>query len=251
MPWKDTVVLVTGGGTGIGRAISLRFAAAGAAVIINYSVSRQDAENTADEIRNHGGAAEVWQADVRRDAETRSMVAEIGGQWGRLDVLVNNAGWSQRVPHADLEALTDEIWDRTLDVNLRGAFYMTRAAVPLLRKSRNASIVNIASAAGLHAAGSSVVYAASKAALLCMTKSLARALAPAIRVNAVCPGLVKTRFASWPEEAFEVTAEVSPLKRLVTVEEVAEAAMFAAGCAGMTGEEIVMDGGIFHLGRSR
>lgn len=244
-------MLVTGGGTGIGRAISMKFAEAGASVMINYSVSEQDARNTAEEIRSQGGTAEVWQADIRKDAETRSLVAEVGGRWGRLDVLVNNAGWSQRVPHADLEALTDEIWDRTLDVNLRGAFYMTRAAVPLLRKSPRASIVNIASAAGLHAAGSSVVYAASKAAMLCMTKSLARALAPAVRVNAVCPGLVKTRFASWPEEAFEVTAHVSPMKRLVTVEEVAEAAMFVAGCTGLTGEEIVVDGGIFHLGRVR
>jgi 3-oxoacyl-[acyl-carrier protein] reductase len=189
---------------------------------------------------------------VTREAEVQAMMQAAVDRWGRLDVLVNNAGWSTRVPHDRLEDLTDEIWDRTLNVNLRGTFYCVRAAVPHLKRQPGASIVNIASAAAFHGAGSSVVYGAAKAGVVTMTRSLARALAPGIRVNAVCPGLVQTRFANWPPEAFERGRQVTPLGRLVTVEEVAEAALFfAADATGVTGEAMILDGGLYQLGRSR
>lgn len=252
MRLQDRVAVVTGAGTGIGRAIALLFAREGAKVVVNYSRSEQEAQQAAREIEAAGGTAYAWRADVSREPEVKAMMAEAAERWGRVDILVNNAGWSTRIPHANLDELTDEIWDRTLDTNLRGAFYCVRAARPLLARQPGASIVNIASSAAFHAAGSSIVYAASKAAMVCMTKSLARALAPAIRVNAVCPGLIHTRFANWPAESFEQGAKVTPIGRLATVEEVAQAALFlAVDATALTGEAILVDGGVYQLGRSR
>lgn len=252
MRLKDRVAVVTGGGTGIGRAISLLFAREGAAVVVNYARSQQAAEEVVQEIEAAGQCAQTYRADVTREAEVKAMFADVESRWGGLDILVNNAGWSTRIPHHKLEDLTDEIWDRTLDSNLRGAFYCVRAAAPLLRQRAGACVVNIASAAAFHASGSSIVYAASKAALVCMTRSLARALAPSIRVNAVCPGLVHTRFAGWPPEAFEHGQQVTPLGRLATVEEVAQTALFlAVDATALTGEAIIVDGGLYQLGRAR
>lgn len=246
------MAVVTGAGTGMGRAIALRFAQEGAAVVVNYSQSREGAEGVANQIVAAGGSAEAWRADVCKEPEVQAMMEAAAERWGRLDILVNNAGWSTRVPHHQLEDLTDEIWDRTLNVNLRGTFYCVRAATPFLKRQPGASIVNIASAAAFHGAGSSVVYGAAKAGVVTMTRSLARALAPDIRVNAVCPGLVETRFAGWPPEAFERGREVTPLKRLATVEEVAQATLFlAAEATGITGEALIVDGGLYQLGRSR
>lgn len=249
MPLTEEVVLVTGGGTGIGREISLRFAREGARVVVNYARSREESEAAA---RDAGPRAVALQADVSRESDVKSLIAEIESRYGRLDILVNNAGWSTRVPHGDLDALTDEIWDRTLNTNLRGAFYTIRAARRLLDRAPAPAIVNTASAAAYSAAGSSVVYAASKAAMVSMTKSLARALAPRIRVNAVCPGLIRTRFAGWPEESFQAAKDATPVGRLVTPAEVAGAVYFmAVEAAWMTGEALLMDGGIYQLGRSR
>ena len=249
---KDRVAVVTGGGTGIGRAIATLFAREGAAVLVNYARSQAEAEEAVREIEAAGGCAMAHRADVSCEADVKAMFAEVESRWGRLDVLVNNAGWSTRVPHHKLDELTDEIWDRTLDTNLRGAFYAIRAAVPLLKRQAGGNVVNIASAAAFHASGSSIVYAASKAAMVSMTKSLARALAPEIRVNAVCPGLVHTRFAGWPPEAFEHGKQVTPVGRLATVEEVAQAALFlATEATAITGEALIVDGGLYQLGRSR
>ena len=249
MNLTDRVVLVTGGGTGMGREMSRRFGREGATVIVNYARSRDDTEATAREIGERGVA---MRADVTREADVKAMIAEIETRYGRLDILVNNAGWSTRIPHGDLDALTDEIWDRTLDTNLRGTFYTIRAARPLLERAPAPAIVNTASAAAYSASGSSVVYAASKAAVVSMTKSLARAFAPKIRVNAVCPGLVRTRFAGWPEESFVAAKELTPIGRLVTTEEVADAVYFlSVEATWMTGEALLMDGGIYQLGRSR
>ncbi len=252
MKLEGRVAVVTGGGTGMGRAISALFAGEGAAVVVNYRESKAAADEVVGEILAAGGRAFACRADVSRDAESRALMQAAVDRWGRLDVLVNNAGWSTRVPHHQLEDLTDEIWDRTLNVNLRGVFYGVRAAVPFLREQAGASIVNIASAAAFHGAGSSIVYGAAKAGVVTMTRSLARALAPGIRVNAVCPGLVETRFAGWPAEAFERGRQVTPLGRLATVDEVAEAVLFfAASATGITGEALIVDGGLYQLGRSR
>jgi 3-oxoacyl-[acyl-carrier protein] reductase len=241
---KDRVALVTGGGTGIGRGVSEALAREGATVIVNYSESKHAAEEVAGQI--HGIAIK---ASVSNDQAVRQMLATIQEKFGRLDLLVNNAGWSQRVPHDRLEDLTDEIWDRTLDTNLRGAFYCARAAAPLLKLQAGASIVNIASVAGISGMGSSIVYAASKGAMITMTKSLARALAPEVRVNAVAPGFVRTRFANWPPSAFDEGEAQSPLGQLATTDDIAATVLyFAADALSVTGETIVVDAGTTVLG---
>lgn len=250
MKLKDKVVIVTGGGTGIGRGISSVLAGEGATVIVNYAASKEEAEQTAAEITAAGGRAEAFRANVTVDAEARGLVTSVLDRHGRLDVLVNNAGWSKRTPHAQLEDLTEEIWNRTLDVNLRGTFYCSRAAAPVLKQFTGSSIVNISSVAPYTGEGSSIVYAASKAGVISMTKSFARILAPEVRVNCVAPGFVKTRFAGWPPEAFEEGARVAPLKRIATPEEIGLAVLFlAADATAMTGETIRVDAGIIALRR--
>jgi 3-oxoacyl-[acyl-carrier protein] reductase len=249
MKLAGKVALVTGGATGMGRAIAELFAAEGARVAVNYRASADEAEAVAAGIRDAGGEAVAIQASVADEADVRRMVHEIDERWGRLDVLVNNAGWSRVTPHADLDALTDEIWDRTLDTNLRGAFYCVRQCVPIMRRHGGGAIVNNTSSSAWHAAGSSIVYSASKAALGNMTKSLARALAPDIRVNAFAPGMVHTRFAGWPEEAFEKAKHTTPLERIASAEEVAKVALFlAADATATTGTTILVDGGRTELG---
>lgn len=232
----------------MGRATAETFAKEGARVAVNYSQSREAADEVVAGIRAAGGTAMAIQADVTREAEVKSMVDTVAREWGQLDVLVNNAGWSTRVPHDQLDALTDEIWDRTLNTNLRGAFYCVRACAPLLRKQAGAAVVNIASVAGISGMGSSMVYAASKGAMITMTKSLARALAPEIRVNAVAPGFVRTRFANWPPSAFEEGKAQTPLGELATVEDIAATVLFLVEANAITGETIVVDGGTTMLG---
>jgi len=249
MKLSGRVALVTGGGTGMGRAIAEAFAREGAKVAVNYSRSRDDAEKTVSAICSQGGTAIPIQADVAQDQEVRAMVDQVGRAFGRLDILVNNAGWSTRVPHDKFEDLTDEIWDRTFDTNVRGVFYCVRATAPLLRKQEGATIVNVSSTAGLTGMGSSMAYAASKAAVTSLTKSLARVLAPEIRVNAIAPGLVRTRFASWPAATFDAGEAATPLKRLPDVDEIARLALFLVSDAtSITGEMMVIDGGLTHLG---
>jgi 3-oxoacyl-[acyl-carrier protein] reductase len=254
MTLEGRVALITGAGTGIGRAIAERFAHAGAMVAVNYRSSRDPADNLVSQIRSTGGVAISIQADVSSDVEVQAMLAQVAREFGRLDVLVNNAGWSTRVPHRDLDQLSDDIWDKTFDINLRGVFYCIRAAVPLLRKQPAAAIVNIASVAGSTGVGSSIAYAAAKAGVLTMTKSLARALAPEIRVNAISPGLIRTQFAGRPafDSTFQAEEGVTPLQRLATVAECAEAAFFLASAAtAVTGQTILVDGGLCALGPNR
>jgi 3-oxoacyl-[acyl-carrier protein] reductase len=218
---------------------------------VNYRASREAAEEVVAGIRGRGGEAVAVQASVAVDAEVRAMFRETEERWGRLDVLVNNAGWSKRTPHHLLEDLTEEIWDRTLNTNLRGAFYCMRAAAPLLRQQSGSSIINVASIAPYTGDGSTIVYAASKAGLISMTKSFARVMAPDVRVNAIAPGLVHTRFAGWPSETFVTGAEQSPMRRIASVEEVAATALFlAADATAMTGETIKADCGVIALRRA-
>src|SRR5271170_5839538 len=251
MSVKDRVAVVTGGGTGIGRGISQCFAREGARVIVNYSRSREDAEATVKCIRDAGGTAVAVAADVSEQSGATALMAAAESELGRLDYLINNAGWSQRVPHHQMEDLTDEIWDRVFETNLRGAFYCVRAATPLLKKQPGAAIVNIASVAALMGQGSSMAYAASKGGMVTLTKSLARALAPGIRVNAVLPGFIRTRFASWPDSAFDEAEKITPLGHLGRVEDVAEAVLyFCAHAMSTTGETLVVDGGASTIGPS-
>lgn len=236
----------------MGRATALLFAREGASVGINYAHSRDAAEELASQIRGEGGTAITIAADVSDDKQVRAMASRVEQEFGGLDYLVNNAGWSTVIPHANMDDLTDEIWDRTLNTNLRGPFYCVRATAPMLKKRPGAAIVNIASVAGQTGFGSSIAYAAAKAGLINMTKALARSLAPEIRVNAVSPGAVHTRFANWPESIFPQAAHVTPLERIATVEDVAEAVLFfCVEAQTITGENLTVDGGLAQLGRSR
>jgi 3-oxoacyl-[acyl-carrier protein] reductase len=251
MRLQGKVAVVTGGGTGIGRGISEVFAREGARVVVNYNVSADDANETVRAIHDAGGEAFAFQASVAVEDQVKALLNEAVERWGRLDVLVNNAGWSKRIPHHLLDELTEEIWDRTLNTNLRGSFYCMRAAAPLLKRNPGASIVNIASIAPYTGEGSTIVYAASKAGVISMTKSFARVLAPDVRVNAIAPGIVETRFAGWPAEHYLRGAEQSPLKRNATATECGELALFlAADATAITGETFTIDAGMTALRRS-
>ncbi len=237
------VALVTGSATGIGRAVAWRFADRGFAVTVNYTKSKTEAEETADGVRSRGGKVLLARANVADDAAVRQMVEQTVREFGGLNCLVNNAATTHFVPHQDLEALTDAVWDDILSVNLKGTFYGCRAAMPHL-KDRLGNIVNIASVAGVGGSGSSIPYAASKGAVITLTKSLARAFAPEVRVNAVAPGPVQTRWLADHQDMVEAAMAMTPLKRPATPEDIAGATLFLADETSlMTGQVLVIDGG--------
>jgi 3-oxoacyl-[acyl-carrier protein] reductase len=241
------VALVTGGGVGIGRAIALKLARRGCHIAVNFSRSKQPAEETVAEIRKLGVNALAVQANVANDALVRRMVRETLSELGRLDILINNAGVTSVIPHNDLEAVSEEDWEKSLLINLRGPFYTTRAAIKALRASRGV-IVNVSSAGGVYATGNSIPYCASKAALNNMTVALARALAPEVRVNAVAPGFVDgTRW--WKdnpqyETIKQCCTDRSLLKRVCQPDDVATAVVDVATADLLTGQVIVVDGGM-------
>jgi 3-oxoacyl-[acyl-carrier protein] reductase len=238
------VALITGGGTGVGRATTLQLAARGYHVAINYSRSRDDAESCAAEARQAGVGAASIACNVADDTQVQSMLARIEREFGRLDVVVNNAGTTHFVPHANLEQMTEEKWDEILAVNLKGPFFICRAAIPLMQAGGGGAIVNVASVAGIAGSGSSIAYAASKGGLITMTKSLAKAFAPEIRVNAVCPGPIISRWLEGHEEMVEAAIKLTPLKRASTTDDIADVITFLACDGGMmTGQAVVVDGG--------
>jgi 3-oxoacyl-[acyl-carrier protein] reductase len=235
------VALVTGGGTGIGRAIALALAEHGAAVAVTYSRSRADAEATAEIIRGRTRRALAVRADVSVEREAEEMVAGVVREFGRLDLLVNNAGTTRFIAHADLDALTGEVWDHIFAVNVKGTFFSTRAAVRAMTEGR---IINIGSVAGVNGSGSSIAYAASKAAIHTMTRSLARALAPRITVNAIAPGLIETRWHTGREAENARRAQALPAGRIGRPEDIAHIALALATAGNfITGQVIVVDGG--------
>ena len=187
MTQDKPAALVTGAATGIGRAAAVALANAGFEVIINYSRSEQAARETARLAQANGAKTLLFQCDVSDDLTVRKMLAAVEAEFGRLDALVNNAGTTTAVRPGDFEGMTAEEWDRVFAVNVRGIFQVTRAAVPLLKAARG-SIVNTASIVGLRPGPQPLPYAASKAAVVCLTKLLALNLAPDVRVNAVAPG---------------------------------------------------------------
>jgi len=238
--------LVTGAGTGVGRACALRLAQLGYDIAVNYSRSVREAHETAQLVEQTGMRSLVVECDVSNDANVRRMLQQIDHEFGRLDVLINNAARTYFIAHSELEALTEAKWDELFDVNLKGAFFVTRAAAPLLKKSDAAAIVNISSVAALTGMGSSIAYCASKGALNTMTKSLARALAPQIRVNAVCPGPIDTRWLRQikNDEQIQAMVEGYPLPRASMPEDIADAVIFlATGTKMTTGQCVVVDGG--------
>ncbi len=237
------VALITGGGTGIGRATALLFAGEGADVAVNYSRSQTEAETTADEIRALGRRALAVRADVSDDAAVHRMVEQVVTKLGRLDILVNNAGITQFVPLDDLESLSDEVWDAIFAVNVKGTFYCCRAAVPKIKSTGGGHIVNIASIAGIIGQGSSIAYCASKSVIINLTRSLAVSQAPEVCVNAIAPGVVDTRWVVGQDAFLRTNREATPLKRIATPEDIAKAVFGLVINDFITGQTLVVDGG--------
>lgn len=242
---EKKVALITGGATGIGRSVALGLAKTGINVAINYSRSESDAANTAAELKALGVEAAAIRADVAVDSDARVLVSSALDRFGRLDYLVNSAGTTVYVSMADLEGLQPEHWDQIMDVNVKGLFWVCRAAAPHLKITRG-SIVNITSIAGMTGMGSSIAYAASKAAAICVTKSLARTLAPEVRVNSVAPGIVMTRWVEGREDHVRRLGEHTPLGRVCDADDVADVVIpILTSASMMTGQTVVVDGGAF------
>jgi 3-oxoacyl-[acyl-carrier protein] reductase len=245
--WR--VGLVTGAATGIGRSATVALARAGFDVAVNYSRSEAEAKETEAQAQRAGAQTLVVKCDVSDEAGVRAMVAAIGARFGRLDVLINNAGTTTEVKPTDLEALTVEEWDRVFAVNVRGVFLVTRAALPLLRKGTHPCIVNTASIVGLRPGPQPLPYAASKAAVVNLTRTLAYNLGPDIRVNAVAPGWMegdwmKRMLKDKYDDLMARRAKLTPLKRCVTADDVAETMLsLVVGNRFVTGEVVVVDGG--------
>ena len=242
------VAIVTGAAVGIGREIAIALGREGAAVLVNYSRSRAEAEETAEQVRTAGGEPLLFQADVSKDAEVRAMVAATVERFGRVDVLVNNAGITAFVPFPDLDGLTDEIWDRLYAVNVKGTFFCCRAVAEPMRRAGGGRIINLSSVSGLRPQGSSIAYCASKSAVIQTSQCLAKALAPEITVNVVAPGFIDdTRWnVGRPniEAMREGVIQQTPLKRLGQSADIVEAVRFLATSASyMTGSVVTVDGG--------
>jgi 3-oxoacyl-[acyl-carrier protein] reductase len=241
--------LVTGAASGIGRSAVLALAHAGYDVAINFSRSEGPAREVAAEAAKAGASTLLCKADVSDDASVKAMLAEVEAKFGRLDVLINNAGTTAEGKPSDLDALSVEEWDRVFAVNVRSIFLVTRASLKLLRQAEGASIVNTASIVGLRPGPQPLPYAASKAAVVNLTKTLAYNLGPQIRVNAVAPGwmegdwmqrMLKDKY----EDLMGRRAKATPLKRCVTADDVAETMMsLIQGNRFVTGEIIIVDGG--------
>ena len=244
------VALVTGAAVGMGRVIAVALGREGATVVVNYSRSQVDAEETVKQVEATGARAAALQADVSQDADVRKMVNETVKRFGRIDVLVNNAGITAHVPFENLEGLDDEAFDRLYAVNVKGPFFTTRAVAPHMKRKGHGRIINLGSVAGQRPFGSSIAYSASKAALMHLSRCLAKTLGPEIRINCVVPGqIVDTRWNEGragydPEAAAKSGAQAVPLKRVGVSEDVAETVLFLAmGADFLTGVEINVDGG--------
>jgi len=252
MELNGRVALITGGAGGIGDAAVRAIAKAGVSgIVINYRKSREQAEQLAGEIERGGVKALALQADVQSDPQVRRMMKEIQGQFGRLDVLVNNAGVTHWVKLSDLEGLTDAVWDEIFDVNVKGAFRCARAAASLLAETQG-MVINVSSISGILAPStiSSLAYGTAKAALIYLTRGLAVALAPKVRVNCVAPAFTDT---PWMSEHFgadyqQLIAKAStgfPLQRIASPEDIAGAVLgLITGGDFVTGQTLIVDGGL-------
>lgn len=262
MNLSGKAAIITGGGTGLGAAAALKLAERGVNIAINFSRSAKEAEETAAAIRDKGVKALCVKADVRDDADCRAFAAEAHKAFGRIDMLVNNAGITRHARHSDLDALSAQDFLDIYHVNVVGPWHMVRACLPALKASGFGTVVNVASVAGKFGVGSSPAYAASKGALITLTQSMARALAPEVRVNAIAPGFIGTRWFKDRLGADGYAAMVGqvegamPLRKAGTPEEVADWIVFlcAEGAQLTTGEAILIDAGAhldLRIGRER
>ncbi|MDL5158280.1 SDR family NAD(P)-dependent oxidoreductase [Actinomycetospora termitidis] len=234
--------LVTGGGTGIGRAISEALAGLGHPVAVVYSRSADDAQRTVEAITSAGGRAEAFRADVTDEASVRAAAAAVRESLGSVTVLVNNAGGTEHIPLADLDAATDEVFERLFRLNALSAWHVAKVCADDLRAADDGCVVNVGSASVASGRGSSVPYVVSKAALSGLTRALANALAP-VRVNEVWPGLVITRWWAGKEEQGRALASNAIVGRETTVEDVAAAVVGLVTSRAITGQTITIDGG--------
>ena len=253
MKLDGSVIIVTGSATGLGAAAARVAASKGARVVVNYTKSEAEAKETVQACRDLGGDAVLCQGNVAEDADCRRMASVALEQWGRIDGLVNNAGTSVFASAADLESLSGEDFMNVYAVNVVGAYQMIRAVTPSLKTQGDGSIVNVSSISAITGGGSSLAYAASKAAMNAMTLGLARSLGPEIRVNSICPGPVPTRW--WDgglgkedaKKLFESFERQVPLQEAPSAESVAETVVWLLEAAGhVTGETIMVDSGM-HL----
>jgi 3-oxoacyl-[acyl-carrier protein] reductase len=250
---EQRVAIITGAGSGIGAATARQLAARGWRIVVNYRANREPAEAVAAECRQAGGEAVAVQADVSDDAACKALVQAALDKFGRVDALMNNAGETKVAPAADLDALSGDDFMRLYRNNVVSVYQMTRAAAAALKASGNGSVVNIGSRAAVTGGGTSTAYAATKAAVHTLTKSLARVLGPEVRVNCVAPGFVDTGWhvrGRGQERADKAKAGMiakAALKKVVTADEMAEmCVLLLSGATAMTGEVVFMDGGV-HL----
>lgn len=253
---QGNAAIITGSGTGVGAATAVKLAERGCNVVINYTKSETEAKEVAATCKALGVETLLCQADVAKDEECRGMVAETFEKWGRVDALVNNAATTKFCDQRDLEGLDKEDFLHIFSVNVVGPYQMIRAVAPHMKRAGRGAIVNVGSNSALTGIGSSTAYAASKGALVTMTLSLARVLGPEIRVNAVCPGLIQTRWnrEGLGEERYEAVKrsyeDQAPLGVTATPENIANAIIyFIASAEIVTGETLLLDGG-YHLNQT-
>jgi 3-oxoacyl-[acyl-carrier protein] reductase len=251
MDVRGKTAIVTGSAVGVGRATALDLAKRGANVVINYSRSEDDAREALRLVEAAGAQGLIVKADVSKDDEVRAMVRQTVTCFGALHILVNNAGMTHFVPFADLDGMKEEYWDDIYAVNVKGVFFCIRAAAKAMRESGGGAIVNISSVAGTRSIGSSIAYAASKAAVINMTVGLARVLGPEIRVNCVAPGFIETRWLKngLGDQVYELgkAGEIrkAALKAVCQPEHVSQLVMsLIDGADLVTGQTVVIDGGV-------
>jgi len=235
------VAIVTGSTNGIGEATARRLVDLGAMVMVNSSSSVEAGNDLVAEL---GTATRYHRADVSSEEECIGLVDATVEAFGGLNILVNNAGYTRVIPHNDLDAVTEVVFRRIIDVNVFGTWYLSRAAVPALKAGGDGNIVNITSIAGLIAGGSSIPYAVSKAALNHLTRLMANVLGPEIRVNAGAPGLVETPWTETWDAVHAAVAQRSPLGRSATADDCAEAVLGILRARYQTGDVVVVDGGL-------
>lgn len=244
MEIKGKVALITGGGTGLGREVARQLAQEGMQIAVNYSRSKKEADETVEELVGLGVKAQAVQADVAKVADLKRMIDEVAESFGRIDLLINNAGTTKFVAFKNLDGLEEEDWDQILAVNTKAPFFSAKLVAPVMRQNGGGQIINTASIAGMRPGGSSIAYCASKAAMIHLTRCLSIALGPEIRVNAVAPGLLETRWGMlYGDDAVRQMGEATPLKHNPTIPDCASAYVLLAKNESITGQVITVDAG--------